>query len=68
LAAMNCYGVIATHDLEICNMEPDYPGVLSNMCFEAEIRDSELYFDYKLRGGVCRNKSATFLMKKMGII
>ncbi len=68
LAAMNCYGVIATHDLEICNMEPDYPGVLSNMCFEAEIRENELYFDYKLHGGVCRNKSATFLMKKMGII
>ncbi|MPM18353.1 DNA mismatch repair protein MutS [bioreactor metagenome] len=68
LAAINCFGIIATHDLEICNMEPDYPGVLSNMCFEAEIRNDDLFFDYKLRGGVCRNKSATFLMKKMGII
>jgi len=68
LAAIGCFGIIATHDLEICNMEPDYPGVLSNMCFEAEIRNDELHFDYQLRSGVCRNKSATFLMKKMGVV
>ncbi len=68
LAAIGCFGIIATHDLEICNMEPDYPGVLSNMCFEAEIRNDELHFDYQLHSGVCRNKSATFLMKKMGVV
>jgi hypothetical protein len=27
-----------------------------------------MHFDYKLRDGICRNKSATFLMKKNGVI
>lgn len=61
-------GVIATHDLEVCLITKDYPDVLSNKCFEVEIIDNELVFDFLLRDGVCRNKSATFLMKKMEII
>jgi len=61
-------GAIATHDIEVCLTTNDYPAVLTNNCFEVEIKDDELYFDYKLRAGVCRNKSATFLMKKMEII
>ena len=61
-------GAIATHDIEVCLTTNDYPAVLTNNCFEVEIKDDELYFDYKLRVGVCRNKSATFLMKKMEII
>ena len=62
------YGVIATHDLEICKEVEHHPTVLANKCFEVEIRDNELNFDYKLRDGICENQSATFLMKKTGII
>lgn len=61
-------GIIATHDLEVCNTTDEYPNQLSNKCFEVEIVDDELVFDYKLRDGICKNKSATFLMKKMGVI
>jgi len=61
-------GAIATHDLEVCLTTDRYPQVLVNKCFEVEIHDNELVFDYKLRNGVCRNKSATFIMKKMRII
>jgi len=61
-------GMIATHDLEVCLTTKDYPDVLSNKCFEVEIIDNELVFDYVLRDGICKNKSATFLMKKMEII
>jgi len=61
-------GAIATHDLEVCLIAADYPDALTNQCFEVEIIDNELAFDYKLRPGICRNKSATFLMKKMKII
>jgi DNA mismatch repair ATPase MutS len=39
-----------------------------NKCFEVEIENDELVFDYKLRDGICKNKSASFLMKKMEII
>ena len=61
-------GAIATHDIEVCLTTNDYPNVLTNKCFEVEIHNDELHFDYKLRDGICQNRSATFLMKKMGVI
>jgi hypothetical protein len=61
-------GAIATHDIEVCLTTNEYPDLLTNKCFEVEIQNDELHFDYKLRDGICKNKSATFLMKKMGVI
>ncbi|WP_426091939.1 MutS-related protein [Flavobacterium sp. DSR3-2] len=61
-------GAIATHDIEVCLTTDDYPNILTNKCFEVEIINDELHFDYKLRDGICKNRSATFLMKKMGVI
>jgi len=68
MVALNAVGAIATHDIEVCNIVDLYPGKLSNHCFESQIVDNELFFDYRLREGICRNKSATFLMEKMGVI
>ncbi len=68
IISMNAIGAIATHDLKVCDTTADYPHQLTNKCFEVEIVNNELYFDYQLREGVCKNKSATFLMKKMGVI
>jgi len=62
------FGVIATHDLEVCKETDLHPDALCNKCFEVEIRNDELFFDYKLGEGICVNQSATFLMKKTGII
>ena len=64
----NVIGAIATHDLKVCDTTQEYPETLTNKCFEVEIIDNELVFDYKLKEGVCKNKSATFLMKKMEVI
>ncbi|MFV5692877.1 MutS-related protein [Flavobacterium sp. LT1R49] len=61
-------GAIATHDIEVCLTTNEYPNVLTNKCFEVEIINDDLHFDYKLRDGICKNRSATFLMKKMGVI
>ncbi|TDD73864.1 MutS-related protein [Flavobacterium caseinilyticum] len=61
-------GAIATHDIEVCLTTNDYPNILTNKCFEVEIINNDLHFDYKLRDGICKNRSATFLMKKMGVI
>ena len=61
-------GAIATHDLEVCNTIVEYPDYLSNQCFEVEIKNDNLFFDYKLKQGISQNKSASFLMKKMQII
>ncbi len=68
MVARKAIGAIATHDLEVCLITNEYPDQLSNQCFEVEILQNELAFDYKLRPGICKNKSATFLMDKMGII
>ena len=61
-------GAIATHDIEVCQMTDEFPKSLANKCFEVEIINNDLHFDYKLRDGICQNKSATFLMTKTGII
>ena len=61
-------GAIATHDIEVCLTTNEYPNILTNKCFEVEIINNDLHFDYKLRDGICKNRSATFLMKKMGVI
>jgi DNA mismatch repair ATPase MutS len=66
--AQNGTGVIATHDIEVCNTSNEYSQYLKNECFEVQITNNELVFDYTLREGICQNKSATFLMKKMEII
>lgn len=68
MVAKNAIGAIATHDLEVCNTTDEYPDILINKRFEVEIINDELAFDYKLRDGICQNKSATFLMEKMGVI
>jgi DNA mismatch repair ATPase MutS len=68
MVQLNAIGAIATHDIEVCNTTYEYPASLSNHCFEVQIVNNDLYFDYILREGICKNKSATFLMEKMGVI
>lgn len=68
LVQYNCITLFATHDLTLSSLENDYPGVVSNYCFESVIKDGNLYFDYTLQKGVAKNRNASFLMKKMGII
>lgn len=68
MIAQNAMGAIATHDIEVCLITNDNPKQLINKCFEAEINNDDLHFDYKLRDGICKNKSATFLMQKIGVI
>lgn len=60
-------GIIATHDVSLCDLENDLPSV-QNYFFEAEIKNDELYFDYKLKKGICKNMNASFLLKQMKIV
>jgi hypothetical protein len=61
-------GAIATHDIEVCLTTNEFPEQLTNKCFEVAIINDDLHFDYQLYDGICKNKSATFLMEKMGVI
>ncbi len=65
--ATSSSGIIATHDLSLCVVANEIETV-HNKYFDAQIIDGELYFDYKLKPGICKNMNASFLMKKMGIV
>ncbi|MEP7106842.1 MAG: hypothetical protein ABI760_02650 [Ferruginibacter sp.] len=60
-------GIIATHDIELAKLKEDYPENILNYHFDAQVRNEELYFDYKLKEGICSSINATILMKKIGI-
>ena len=59
-------GIIATHDLLLGSLIKQFPEEIRNYCFEADIKENELTFSYKLREGVAQNMNACFLMKKNG--
>jgi len=59
--------VIATHDVELAQIENEYPQSIVNYHFDVEVEGEELYFDYKLKAGVCKSLNASILMKKIGI-
>jgi len=60
-------GIIATHDVSLCDLATEY-STIKNYYFDAEIIDDELHFDYKMKSGVCKNMNASFLLNKMEII
>lgn len=60
-------GIIATHDLELTKTQEAFPEQIKNMCFEIEIDQAAISFDYKIRIGVTTKMNATILMKQMGI-
>lgn len=68
LLKLKTSGIIATHDIALGELEQEFPSNIQNRCFEAEIRDGELLFDYKLRQGSAQNMTALFLMKQMSIV
>lgn len=61
-------GIVATHDLELAAIEKEFPEKVRNVCFEIEIDDARISFDYKLRKGITTKMNALLLMHQMGII
>jgi len=67
LVRTNAAGLVATHDLGLCELENEFPATITNQCFEVEMANGQLTFDYRLRNGVCQNMNASYLLKSMGI-
>ncbi len=67
LVAGNATGIIATHDLSLCEIENQLTPV-KNYYFDAQIINNELFFDYTFKKGICQNMNASFLLKKMEIV
>jgi hypothetical protein len=60
-------GIVATHDLDLGNMQDEHPALIENICLEVDIKGNELDFDYKIQKGVCKSLNASILMQNMGI-
>ena len=60
-------GIIATHDLALCDLAKKSSGNIENWCFEVAIKDDNMIFDYTIKEGICQSMNATLLMQKMGI-
>ena len=67
LVNLKASGIIATHDLSLTEIDQELSNV-KNYFFDADIKNDELYFDYKLKEGICENMNASFLLRKMGIV
>ncbi|UTW62019.1 DNA mismatch repair protein MutS [bacterium SCSIO 12741] len=67
LVSTGSTGIIATHDLSLCEIA-DRIEAVKNYFFEARIENDELHFDYLIKSGICRNMNASFLLKKMEIV
>lgn len=59
-------GIIATHDLSLCETANSFSEI-KNYYFDVEIIEDNLHFDYTIHKGICKNMNASFLLKKMGI-
>jgi DNA mismatch repair ATPase MutS len=63
----HAFAVIATHDLELADLKKGFSQSLENYHFDVQVKGEELFFDYKLKEGVCHSLNASLLMKKIGI-
>lgn len=59
--------LFATHDLQLSEMEEDYPQQLRNYHFDIQLSEGEMNFDYKLKHGACRTFNAAILLKQIGL-
>lgn len=59
--------LFATHDLQLSDMQTDYPGEIRNYHFDIQISEGEMNFDYKLKHGPCKTFNAALLLKEIGL-
>ena len=67
LKRLNAKGIIATHDLSLCDLSKEDTS-FKNMYFDSTIEGDNLSFDYRINEGVCKNMNASFLLKQMKLV
>jgi hypothetical protein len=60
-------GLVATHDLQIAELEQAHPNYVRNFYFDIQVKDSDMLFDYKIKPGACKTFNASLLLKRIGI-
>jgi len=67
LISKKAVGMVATHDLQIAELEKRYPAYIRNFYFDIQVIDGEMLFDYKIKHGECKTFNASLLLKQIGI-
>jgi DNA mismatch repair ATPase MutS len=67
LISKRAVGMVATHDLQIAQLETKYPDYVRNFYFDIQVVDGEMLFDYKIKHGECKTFNASLLLKQIGI-
>jgi len=67
LAHKNGVGMVATHDLQIAELEKSHPDYVRNFYFDIQVKNGEMLFDYKIKHGECKTFNASLLLKQIGI-
>jgi DNA mismatch repair ATPase MutS len=67
LISKKAVGMVATHDLQIAQLETKYPNYVRNFYFDIQVKDGEMLFDYKIKHGECKTFNASLLLKQIGI-
>jgi hypothetical protein len=67
LIAKQGAGMVATHDLQIAELEKKYPEYIRNFYFDIQVLNGEMLFDYKIKHGECKTFNASMLLKRIGI-
>jgi len=67
LISKKAVGMVATHDLQIAQLEIKYPDYVRNFYFDIQVKDGEMLFDYKIKHGECKTFNASLLLKQIGI-
>ncbi|WP_295791050.1 DNA mismatch repair protein MutS [Mucilaginibacter sp.] len=60
-------GMVATHDLQIAELEQSHPNYVRNFYFDIQVINGEMVFDYKIKDGECKTFNASLLLKQIGI-
>lgn len=67
LVGQQAVGVVATHDLQLAQLEQKYPQYVRNFYFDIEVLKGEMLFDYTLKHGECKTFNASMLLEQIDI-
>ena len=67
LVGKDAIGLVTTHDLALTDIAEKLQDRALNIHFEDQLKDGDMYFDYKIRSGVVHRSNALALMKMIGI-
>ena len=56
-------GLITTHDLELLAVQKQHSDCISNYHFQEQVRDDEMYFDYRLKPGELTSTNALRVLR-----